>query len=244
MNILVTGSSGQIGSQVFKRLGEKGHHVTPFDLKHGQDIRDENHIESVFDSHERLKASDTIAHLAGIPWPKINLQPEEYWRTNVEGTRLLVEYARRHERARIVYASSTAYYGFNRGFPMPDCRVGERDPSGIQHYLRLRLPDMADARNQAAVFYMVSKIAAESALAMHALADELDVVILRIAPVTPEPYEWGLQCDLSLAVDTFVWALQKPMSSSLEIYNVANSDVTALDTSRLYAELIADTYVT
>ena len=97
MNILLTGSDGFIGSNLFYQLKEE-HNVIGFDIKHGHDIM----------YSEFPKDIDLVIHLAGLSGVRDSLnRPTEYWKTNVIGTQRLFEHYR---NTRIVYASSSTAY--------------------------------------------------------------------------------------------------------------------------------------
>ena len=97
MNILLTGSDGFIGSQLFHHLKDK-HNVIGFDIKSGQDI-----LQTEFP-----KDIDLVIHLAGLSGVRDSLdKPTDYWKTNVIGTQRLFEHYR---DVRMIYASSSTAY--------------------------------------------------------------------------------------------------------------------------------------
>ena len=94
MNILLTGSDGFIGSNLFYELKEE-HNVIGFDLKHGHDILTHNFPTDI----------DLVIHLAGLSGVRDSLtKPTEYWKTNVIGGQRLFEH---YKNTRIIYASSS-----------------------------------------------------------------------------------------------------------------------------------------
>ena len=119
MNILLTGSDGFIGSQLFHHLKEE-HNVIGFDIKNGHDI-----LQTEFP-----KDIDLVIHLAGLSGVRDSLdKPTDYWKTNVIGTQRLFEHYR---DVRMIYASSsTAYEPWKNPYAMskyameqlehPDC---------------------------------------------------------------------------------------------------------------------------
>ena len=132
LEIAVTGGAGFIGSHLCKTLVEKGAKVTVFDnlssgkldnikdlmklgLKFVQgDVRDTEKIEQV------TKNSSIIFHLAAqssVPFSMEN--PKEDCEINVVGTISVLEAARKN-RARVVFASSSAVYGNPHMKPTPE----------------------------------------------------------------------------------------------------------------------------
>jgi len=106
MNILLTGSDGFIGSQLFHHLKEE-HNVIGFDIKNGHDI-----LQTEFP-----KDIDLVIHLAGLSGVRDSLdKPTDYWKTNVIGTQRLFEHYR---DVRMIYASSsTAYEAWKNPYAM------------------------------------------------------------------------------------------------------------------------------
>lgn len=98
MKILVTGSSGYVGSALATILEEWGHEVVRMDIKDGQDI-----LEAP------LPEVDAVAHLAAIVGEAAcQDQPIRAQAVNVEGTRRLVTHYR---DIPFVYMDTCSVYG-------------------------------------------------------------------------------------------------------------------------------------
>lgn len=153
MRTLVTGGAGFIGSHVVDALLEAGHHVAVVDnLASGRlanlnpratfykvDIRDEEGLARVFD-RERPEAISHQAALADVRGSL--LDPAAYAQVNIIGSINLLEHARRHGVAKIVYASTGgAVYGEPHHVPVGEAHpVNPLDPYGaskhaVEHYL-------------------------------------------------------------------------------------------------------------
>lgn len=106
MRVLITGAAGRIGSLLAARLPALGWQVT------GCDVAGDWHQGDICDlaSMARLCAGqDVVMHLAGAPnaakgWDDVS-------RLNVEGTRCVLEAARRAAVRRVVHASSIHVVG-------------------------------------------------------------------------------------------------------------------------------------
>ncbi len=126
MKIMVTGSSGFIGSHLTEYLVEKGYDVVAFDRYNSNnhygwleqskykkkikfilgDIRD-------FDSvNKAMQGCDGVMHLAaliGIPYSYIS--PTAYIKTNVEGTLNVLESAKNLKLKQVIITSTSEVYG-------------------------------------------------------------------------------------------------------------------------------------
>ena len=148
MLALVTGATGFLGSHVARVLAEQGaelrllvrptsdlRNLNDDDLKNADrvvgDLRDAASIEKA------LSGCDVVFHVAADYrlWVR---DPDEMYRSNVEGTRSLLEAARKQGVRRVVYTSSVATMGFvhvnNGNVADEQSPVGIRDMIG--HYKR------------------------------------------------------------------------------------------------------------
>ncbi len=100
--IVVTGSSGFVGSHLVVRLKELGAEVIEIDHKNGQDIRD-------FEQVNKIGPFDILIHLAAKTFvPESYENPREFYFTNIMGTLNALDLCRLRN-ARMIYPSSYVY---------------------------------------------------------------------------------------------------------------------------------------
>jgi len=141
MKILITGGAGFIGSNLAKKLMDRGDRVVIIDnfndyydpqLKKDRikkylkgynfklykgDIRDIKLLDKIFKT-EKL---DKVMHLAALAGVRNSLlDPIEYEDVNVRGTLNLLEMARKYKIKNFVYASSSSVYGNNTKQPFSE----------------------------------------------------------------------------------------------------------------------------
>lgn len=164
MRILVTGSSGRIGSSVVAALLAKNHAVRGFDLRaSGQTASQYEEITGSLDDAVAVEQSvcdvDAILHLGAFmswaPQDKSNM-----FSANVEGTRLLADAAAAAGARRFVFASSGEVYPENAPLSLP---VTE------DHPLNANSP------------YGLTKLLGEEIVRFHQRAGKMETVILRFS---------------------------------------------------------------
>ena len=130
MKLLVTGGAGYVGSVVAKQLLQRGDDVTVLDdlsRGHREAIPGgARHVEAdLLDAatvREALRDGyDGALHFAALALvPESVTSPELYWRTNVIGTRNLLDAMREAGTARLVFSSTCAVYGEPDHVPMTE----------------------------------------------------------------------------------------------------------------------------
>lgn len=143
MKAFVTGATGFLGSHVARVLGEQGAQlrllVRPTsNLKNLQGLKAETATGDLRDPasiEKAMSGCDVVFHVAADYrlWVR---DPAEMYRSNVDGTRAILEAARKNNVQRVVYTSSVATIGFRQdGKPADeDSSVSLTDMIG--HYKR------------------------------------------------------------------------------------------------------------
>jgi UDP-glucose 4-epimerase len=129
MKILVTGSSGFIGSHLCERLQDRGHDMLMLDKTASPKMKNKTLLCNIVDYEkvERLvNGVDAIFHMAAItsvPFAVNN--PRLTWEVNVLGTANVLEAARVNHVGKFLYASSSSVLG---SYPLIDGGVREDYP--------------------------------------------------------------------------------------------------------------------
>jgi len=161
MTILLTGAAGFIGSSLLDQLLKLGHEVIGIDnfdpfypasykkknLEQANSHSSFRFIEADIclpDTWDSLASEkiDIIIHLAakaGVRPSMIN--PTEYNKVNILGTNYLLEFAKKNQIRKILFASSSSVYGVNKKLPWS---VDEPDmqPISIYAYSKLAGEDL------------------------------------------------------------------------------------------------------
>lgn len=119
MKAFITGATGFLGSHVARVLAEQGADIrllvrSTSNLKNLEGLKAQTATGDLRDAASLEKAMsgcDTVFHVAADYrlWVR---DPHEMYRSNVEGTRALLEAARKNGVRRVVYTSSVATIGF------------------------------------------------------------------------------------------------------------------------------------
>jgi dihydroflavonol-4-reductase len=119
MKAFVTGATGFLGSHVARVLGEQGADLrllvrSTSNLRNLEGIKAETATGDLRDSsslEKGMSGCDTVFHVAADYrlWVR---DPAEMYRSNVAGTKAILDAARKHGVRRVVYTSSVATVGF------------------------------------------------------------------------------------------------------------------------------------
>lgn len=122
MQILVTGAPGWLGTELVRQLDETPHNIQCLTLP-GEDTSDLDEYEvtkypgdvrSLETLHDSFDGGvDAVFHCAGMIHPPNLFGTDAFFDINADGTRNMLEAARRHGVDHFVYISSNAAQGFN-----------------------------------------------------------------------------------------------------------------------------------
>ena len=136
MRTLVTGGAGYFGELLAGHLIAEGHQVRVLDLNPPEsrdveavcaDIRD---VDAVLDA---CRGIDAVYHnVAQVPLAK---DRGMFWSVNCDGTRILLDAARRSGVAKVVHTSSSAVFGIPKELPVTE----ETRPMTVEDYGQAKL---------------------------------------------------------------------------------------------------------
>lgn len=164
MKILVTGSSGRIGSTLVAKLLACGHQVCGIDLRTSGNSHSqfEEFIVSLEDPKMVITALsnvEVVLHLGALmSWSAT--EQDQMFKSNVAGTQILLQAAATAQVKRVVFASSGEVYPENKPSFLP---ITEKHPT------------LANS------FYGVTKLLGEELVKFHQRAGSFETVILRFS---------------------------------------------------------------
>ena len=132
--VLITGGSGFIGSNIVNRLINDGNHVIVIDnesaICHDQfywNDKAENYKYDIVDYdsiYPLFKDVDTVFHIAAEARIQPTLEnPLLAFKTNVLGTANILQASRENNVRRVVYSTTSSYYGLNNSLPNVETQI-------------------------------------------------------------------------------------------------------------------------
>lgn len=205
MKIIVIGSSGFVGSKLIEEIS-KENEIATFDLENGQNILDFEQLKN------SIKGCDMVVHLAAIKGPNENKKFEDYFQLNDIGTLNVAKVCLETGVKKLIYASSTGYYGVEVGIPYQK-PIRETNLVVTQN---VKADDM-NCRD-CDLAYSTSKVIAEQILANYGLRKKFSVIILRFGPIGDKTgARWNLD-GVTLKVENAVQAIKKAIENQDKIW--------------------------
>src|SRR5215469_2219666 len=143
MLVLITGATGFLGSHVARVLAAEGADLRLL-VRHSSDLRNiqglkaervTGDLRDPASIEKAVSGCEVVFHVAADYrlWVR---DPEQMYRSNVEGTRALLDAARKHGVRRVVYTSSVATMGFTSNGRVADEESPVALADMIGHYKR------------------------------------------------------------------------------------------------------------
>lgn len=208
MRILVTGSSGQLGSTVAKMLADR-HEVVGIDLTPA-DVP--SRVGSILDRDlvaDAMRGVDAVVHAASLHARHVqDKSPQQFVETNVSGTITLLEAAARNRVKRFIYTSTTSVYGHAMA-----------DGDHAVWVTEDLIPKPRDV-------YDITKLAAEQLCAVAARTYGMTCTSLRVSRFFPEParlvaiYRLYRGVDVRDAAAAHLLALDAP-GNGFDVFNIS-----------------------
>jgi UDP-glucose 4-epimerase len=222
MRILVTGTSGQIGSVIASMLSSE-HTVLGVDLVPGKQTTHEGDVANrdfIFSVSQDI---DVVIHTSSLHAPHLKEHPaESFVKTNIDGTRHLLEASIKNKVCRFVYTSTTSLYGH------------AMNPSDKAVWVTEELvPEPRD-------IYDATKIAAEDLCRSFSEKYGLSCISLRVSRFFPEPeylmaiYRLYRGVDVRDAAEAHILAMEVD-SKGYDVFNISgHSPFSENDTHELF----------
>ena len=111
MRVVITGTSGRIGSAIAS-AARAAHRVTGVDWVPGPRTDTLGDLRDPAVAARLCRDTDAVIHAAALHAPHVGVVADEHFiQVNVEATRLLLEACRRFGVTRFVFTSTTSVYG-------------------------------------------------------------------------------------------------------------------------------------
>lgn len=217
LTVMVTGYKGYVGSRFVKAFGDK-YNIIGYDIVDGDDILDYEKLK------ERMKGVDVVVHEAAIPAPVPGKDFDDYFRTNVEGTRNVARAALENGVKRIIYASSTTIYGIEGGIPF-SYPVTEQQPF-VSQYIKA---DDLHTRDIDLSYHM-SKVMSEQIMAWYGLNRKIQTIALRYGPI--DKVNVGTHVSIENVLLATDLAVESTKKFWYEAFSIVDGDVGFIDITK------------
>ncbi len=183
--------------------------IVEYDSANGQDILDYDELKEV------MRGCDTVVHLAAIRKPVEDKTFSDYFRVNCEGTLNVTQAALENGIKRLIFASSTSYYGIEKGISV---KTPVREDNLVLTQ-RVKAEQLTNETRDCDIAYSTSKVIAEQILANYGMTKKFEVVVLRFAPVRKRgEYRPFGELKLHLKIENALQALEAAIRTDKKIW--------------------------
>jgi len=203
--ILITGSSGRIGSAIAASL-RNDYTIIGIDISPGPYTTHTTDIQSSEVIH-LIKKADIVVHTAALHAPHVGVYDDKnFWDVNVRGTENLLNACLKHKVPRFIFTSSTSIYGHAMGRPQEAVWVTE------------------ELQPQPRDIYDETKLAAEDLCRQAANNGSLSCLCLRISRCFPEEERLMIIYRLyrGIDIDDVVLAHKLALTSDTKGFDILN----------------------
>lgn len=219
MKILITGSSGFIGSELIAHIKDS-HEIVEFAHDNECNILNYNQLKKA------MIGCDIVIHLAAHRKPYENKTFKDYFETNCIGTFNVAEAAMKSGVKKLIFTSSMSYYGMEKGMPL-EIPVLEKGTVLTQ---RVNVKDLPKTVRDCDISYSTSKVIAEQILANYGLTKKMQVIILRFGPTRESGvYKPFGKLKLHLKIENALQILDLAINTKKELWYEAFSVVDEID---------------
>jgi UDP-glucose 4-epimerase len=215
--ILITGSSGRIGSAIAASL-RNDYNIIGIDINPGRYTTHVTDIQSR-EAAKLVEEAHAVIHTAALHAPHVGVYADqEFWNVNVRGTENLLNACLKNSVARFVYTSSTSIYGHAMVHPQKAVWVTE------------------ELEPQPRDIYDETKLAAE-ALCRQAASSSLSCICLRMSRCFPEDARLMAIYRLyrSIGIHDVALAHRLALTSAIKGFDIVNiSSQTPFNSSELH----------
>lgn len=209
MKLFITGSKGYLGKPLVEKLSQS-YEIVEYDIVDGNNILNHEKLK------EAIKGSEIVIHAAAIPKPDETKTFSDYFSVNCIGTLNIVKACIENKVKRLIYVSSTTYYGVERGisvkFPLKE------DNKILPMYLKADDLKCRDCD----LMYSESKIIAENILAFYGLLRKIQIIILRFPRIGDREGPYGTMVSMDNAIQGIERAIDCDKILWYEAFNIAD----------------------
>jgi len=217
--IFITGSSGFIGKELTEYLSSK-YEIVGFPHEEGNDILNYKQLKSA------MNGCDVVVHLAAHRKPYEDKTFKDYFETNCEGTFNVAQACMENKVKKMIFTSSTSYYGMEKGMPIKSPII----ENGTVLTQRVKTEELDSVVRDCDIAYSTSKVISEQILANYGMTKKFEIIILRLGPTRPRGiYKPFGKLKLHLKIENALQTIENAIESKNKIWYEAYTIVDAID---------------